>query len=403
MSNCLICQGYVTEFHDFGRMPIANGFIDEKDFEREYFFNLKVGFCESCKMVQLVDLVDREKLFHSEYPFFTSSSAFMVKHFKELASSLIKLLPENAFVVEIGSNDGTTLQNFKGCQHLGVEPSANVAAQAEINGVNTWCKFFDSKLAEEIKQEYRTADAILATNVLCHIPDLNDVLSGIKSLLSPTGVFIFEDPYIGDILKKSSYDQIYDEHVFYFSVTSMAKLMDIHDLQIIGVERHDVHGGSLRFTVAHKDVFDPLPEVCFFLEQEKHNNVDRVGAYIELSKRIDYSKESLLSVLNSIRDMSVCGYAATSKSTTVTNYCGITPDMVPYICDTTPEKQGKYSPGVHIPVVSHSKFEEKYPDFALLFAWNHSKEIMEKESKFKDGNGKWVVYVPNVKIVGKWK
>ena len=390
----------------FGKMPIANGFLTPDQFADEYFFELKVGFCETCTMVQLTEQVDREKMFHGEYAFFSSTSTRMAEHFRRFAQSVMKdyLTEPDPFVVEIGSNDGIMLQNFArgGIRHLGIEPSANVAAVAKGKGINTICEFFDESLAQRIVSEYGQADAFLGANVMCHLPYLHSVAAGIKILLKPTGVLMFEDPYMGDIVEKTSYDQIYDEHAFYFSVASISKLFAQHDLEVIDVIPQNVHGGSMRYVIGHKGARTPSSAVAEQRAKEEAMGLSRAETYERLHRNIQRSRDELMNLLRDLKQQGqrVVGYGATSKSTTVTNYCGITPDLVEFISDTTPIKQGKFSPGAHIPIRPYQDFEANYPDYALLFAWNHGEEIIEKETAFQQAGGKWMVYVPEVKVLG---
>ena len=405
MKKCMICKESIAPFISFGQMPIANGFLNPDQFDDEYFYQLQVGFCSNCSMVQLIETVDPAKMFHKEYAFFSSTSTRMGVHFKHLADLVMKdyIKEPDAFVVEIGSNDGITLQHFAnaGLNHLGIEPSQNVAQVAMDKGIQTVCEFFDERLAMEILAEKGQVDVFLGTNVMCHIPDLHSVFAGIRRLLKPEGVLIFEDPYLGDIVKKISYDQIYDEHIFYFSVKSIAYLADCHGLEVVDVKPQDVHGGSMRYFIAHKGALNVSSAVAGQLAEEEELGLHLHGTYERLRHKIQLSRDSLMDVLHDLRRQKKCvaGYGATSKSTTVTNYCGITPDLVEYISDTTPIKQGKFSPGVHIPVCSYQKFKKKYPDYALLFAWNHAKEIMANENNFCRCGGKWLVYVPGVKVI----
>lgn len=406
MKNCLICKSSIEEFINFGKMPIANGFLKPEDFSSEYFYELKVAFCPICGMVQLTEFVDREKMFHENYAFFSSTSTRMAIHFKEFADLVMKkyIKSSNPFIVEIGSNDGIMLRHFSNekIRHLGIEPSANVAKVAIENGINTITKFFDEDLAREIVKEYGQADAFLGANVMCHIPYLHSVFAGIRILLKPDGVLIFEDPYLGDIVEKISYDQIYDEHAFYFSVRSISYLAEKHGLEVIDIMPQNVHGGSMRYIIAHKGAYSVSSAVLDQCGKENKLGLSRGGTYTKLKENIEKSRDDLKKLLSDLKRQNKCviGYGATSKSTTVTNYCGITSDLVEFISDTTPIKQGKYSPGVHIPVKPYQDFAAKYPDYALLFAWNHGSEIMEKEKEFQRSGGKWVVYVPKVQVLG---
>lgn len=405
MSQCLICQANFEPFMSFGKMPIANGFLAPDQFAGEYFFELQVGFCPTCTMVQLVKLVDRDRLFHENYAFFSSTSRRMAVHFKDFAGQVITnyLDSRDPFVIEIGSNDGIMLEHFasRSIRHLGIEPSANVAQVAVSKGIDTVCRFFDEALAREIVAEYGQADALLGANVMCHIPYLHSVTAGIKILLKPNGVLVFEEPYLSDIFEQTAYDQIYDEHAFYFSVSSISFLFERHGLEVVGIEPQNVHGGSMRYIVAHKGVRKVSEAVIAQRAKEESLGLCRTETYLQLRRNIERSREELVMLLQDLKQQGerVVGYGATSKSTTVINYCGITPDLVEFISDTTPIKQGKYSPGAHIPVRPYQDFVANYPDYALLFAWNHAEEILAKEQNFKEAGGKFIVYVPKVQVL----
>ena len=390
---------------DFGRMPIANGFLSPDEFEKEYFFNLRVGFCTECKMVQLTEQVEREKMFHDHYAFFSSTSRRMATHFEQFAMDAKETLAGKAdpFVAEIGSNDGIMLKHFAkdGIRHLGIEPSANVAEVAVKQGINTISRFFDEELAHAIVKKYGSADLFLGANVMCHIPTLHSVAEGIRILLKPDGLLMFEDPYLGDIIAKTSYDQIYDEHAFYFSVLSVQHLFAEHGLEVVDVKPQNVHGGSMRYVIGHKGQHPVSAAVTAQRNKELEQGLARPATFDAFRKNVEHSRDELIRQLSQLKKdgKRVVGYAATSKSTTVTNYCGITPDLIEFISDTTPIKQGKYSPGMHIPVRSYENFKSNYPDVALLFGWNHAEEIMDNEQAFRNAGGQWLVYVPEVKII----
>lgn len=403
MPKCLICETVYEPFISFGNMPIANAFLEPEQFTDEYFFELQAGFCPSCSMVQLVTQPDREKMFHENYAFFSSTSTRMAVHFEEFSKWVRQYLGEDPLVVEIGSNDGIMLKHFArdGIRHLGVEPSANVAEVARKNGVNTLCTFFDEEVARQILKEYGQMDAFIAANVMCHIPYMHSVMEGIKILLKPGGIVAFEDPYLGDIIEKTSYDQIYDEHVFYFSVASVGSMFEKHGLEVIDVLPQHTHGGSMRYIIAHKGARPVSDRVVAQRATEKALGLDQPETFVRFRKNVENSRDELMKLLGEFKQQGkrVVGYAATSKSTTITNYCGITPDLVEFISDTTPIKQGKYSPGTHIPVLPYEKFKENHPPYALLFGWNHAEEIMAKEQAFRDAGGKWIVYVPKVQVL----
>jgi len=405
MPKCRICENHFDPFISFGEMPIANGFLTPAEFEKEYYYELKVGFCARCKMVQLVDQPARELMFHDNYAYFSSISNRMESHFRDFAESVMAhhLSGGDALVVEIGSNDGIMLKHFadRGIRHLGIEPSGNVARVAREKGVETLSDFFEESVAARIMSERGQADVVLAANVMCHIPYLDSVIAGISKLLKPGGVFIFEDPYLGDIIEITSYDQIYDEHVFYFSLTSVQYLFNMYGMEVIDIMPQGVHGGSMRYLVAHKGLLTVSPKVASQIRKEETLGLHQEEVFERFRANVEGSRNKLVHVLTELKEQGrrVVGYGATSKSTTVLNFCGITPDIIEFISDTTPNKQGKYSPGMHIPIKAYDEFRRDFPDVALLFAWNHGEEIMAKEKEFTAAGGKWLLFVPDVRIL----
>jgi methylation protein EvaC len=404
--HCRVCSARITPFMSFGRMPIANGFLRPDQTESEYFFELAPAFCEACGMFQLLEQPDPQKLFHEQYAFYSSTSRYMQGHFEAFAHAVINTVlagRDDPFVVELGSNDGIMLRHFKdrGVRHLGVEPSANVADVARTQGISTISAFFDRRLADEIAAEQGSADAILAANVMCHIPDLPGVAAGVQRLLKADGVFMFEDPYLGDMIAKTSYDQIYDEHVFIFSATSVQRAFALFGLELVDVMPQITHGGSMRYTLAPRGSRQVSKKVNEQLAKEAALGLDQAETYLQFKANCENSRAALMQTLGRLRSQQkrVVGYGATSKSTTVINYCGITPAHVEFISDTTPIKQGRLSPGAHIPIKAYGEFAKRYPDYALLFAWNHAAEIREKEAGFVAAGGRWIVYVPEVAIV----
>jgi methylation protein EvaC len=388
----------------YGPMPIANGFLTEDEFKDEYFFELKPAFCDRCLTFQIEEQPDPEAMFHDHYAFFSRSSKFMQAHFKGYADWVCDhhLKGDTLFVVEIGSNDGIMLENFakRGILHLGVEPSANVAEEARKHRVNTIVRFFGPETAADIVSEYGQANALIAANVMCHIPDLTGIAKGADRLLKPDGVLIFEDPYLGAMIEKTSYDQIYDEHVFMFSALSIANIFTSFGFELIDVLPQETHGGSMRYVLCRKGMRSVVPSVSQIVASEKRAGLHLPETYERFRINCETSKEQLVRVLKEEKAAGrrVVGYGATSKSTTILNYCGIGQDLVEFISDTTPIKQNKFSPGMHIPVKPYMAFAENYPDMALLFAWNHQAEIMEREKDFSVKGGKWIVHVPRVQV-----
>lgn len=399
--HCRICKDPAKPFMTFGKMPIANGFLSSPKISDEYFFELAPIFCNTCKTFQIAEQPPAEKMFHDHYAFFSRTSKRMVEHFKQFANWLKENYCQDAdsFVVELGSNDGIMLENFakENIRHLGVEPSSNVAQEARKFGVNTISEFFSPALADEIVKQYGQADAMTAANVMCHIPDLHNIADGANRLLKPKGVLIFEDPYLGDMIAKTSYDQIYDEHVYIFSAHSVANIFGRHGFELIDLLPQTTHGGSMRYVLARKGARIVKPIVAEILEKEKQQGLCDPKTYQQFKANCEMSKKKLVDSLKACKALGkkVVGYAATSKSTTVLNYCGIGPDLIDYICDTTPLKHNTFTPGMHIPVRPYENFTQAYPDTALLFAWNHKDEVMQKERAFTQAGGQWLTYVPH--------
>ncbi len=396
---CRVCQHEISPFMTFGRMPIANGFLTADKFDGEYFFELKPAFCDRCFTFQIEDQPEPELMFHDQYAFFSRTSAFMQRHFQAYGNWVRETFLDDSesFVVELGSNDGIMLEHFAGhgISHLGVEPSANVAEEARRHGVNTMVEFFGPQIAQHIVAEYGQADALMAANVMCHIPDINGIAQGASTLLKPRGVFIFEDPYLGAMIDKTTYDQIYDEHVFIFSALSVSNIFAPHGFELIDLLPQETHGGSMRYVLARTGQRQVSANVARIIAEEKSAGLDQSGTYDRFRADCEASKTRLVNLLRAEKEAHrrVVGYGATSKSTTILNYCQIGPDLIEFISDTTPIKQGKYSPGMHIPVKPYEAFTENYPDTALLFAWNHKTEIMEKESRFASSGGKWITHI----------
>ena len=394
---CKITEKKMEPFMSFGKMPIANGFLEEKDFNKEFFFNMEIGFSNEISLLQLNDHPKPSMMFNDNYPFFTGSSEYMKSHFKNYADWIKKnYVPKGKNIIEIGSNDGTFLKNFNDSETnaIGFEPSNNVANKAKIDGTNTLNEFFNTDTVSELKNFLNRTDLICAANAICHIPDLNNLIKAIDLMLNKKGLFIFEEPYLGSMFKKTSYDQIYDEHIFIFSVTAINKIFNLFEMQLIDCVPQDTHGGSMRYVISRKNTYPINKNVNKYLEIEKRDNLDNISSCLKFKSECELSKEKLKSKIKEIlnQNRNICGYAATSKSTTILNYCDISKENIDYICDTTKEKIGKYSPGTHIPIVSMEHFKKNMPDVAFLFAWNHKTEIFEKEKEFSK-LGEWIAHI----------
>ena len=387
----------IKQFMTFGKMPIANGFLNKEDFEKEFFFEMKVGFCEDLSLFQILEHPKPEMMFNEKYPFYTSSSNFMINHFKLYADWIKKnYLKNSKKLIEIGSNDGTFLKNFENLdiETIGFEPSKNVSDAAKNQGINSICQFFNQNNLLNLNKYKNTIDVICAANVICHIPDLKDLFKTVDYSLSKNGVFIFEEPYLGSMFNKVSYDQIYDEHIYIFSATAINNICKLFDLELIDIIAQETHGGSMRYVCGRKKIHEINPIVDKKIEEEDKNELNIIKSCLKFKSDCEKSKKNLRDKINNIKDKNkkICGYAATSKSTTILNYCDIGTDSIDYICDTTKEKIGKYSPGKHIPIKAMDYFYNNIPDVAFLFAWNHKKEIFKKEKKFSE-NGEWIAHV----------
>ncbi len=411
---CKICNNEsLFKIISFGDMPVANAFLKKEELERQNFsefrYEMIVGFCDKCKMVQLINIVPYKRYIipdetgKTHYAFFSSTSKTMEQHFAGAADEIEKrFLTSFSNVLEIGSNDGIFLKAFKKHKVLGIEPSNNVAEIAERLGIETITKFFSEELAREIVIQRGKFKVIFSANVILNIIDLHDLLKGINLLLEDGGVFIFEDPYIVDILEKTSYDQIYDEHIWYFSLTSLINLLEMHGMEIFDAAKQEVHGGSMRVYVCKKGKRQKTERFLKYLEKEKQKEVDKLKPYLEFAKRVRESKKELINLLTELKmqGKKIVGYAAASKGTIVLNYCDIGRETLDYISDSTPYKQGLYSPGKHIQIVSPEFFhQDKNVDYALLGAWNHAKEIMEKEQDFLKKGGRFIVHYPKARIL----
>ena len=395
---CKITNKIIEPFMTFGKMPLANGFLEEKNFKSEFFYEMEVGFSEKISLLQLNESPDPKKIFNKKYPFYSGSSEHMKIHFKKYAEWLKKeFLKPNSKLIEIGSNDGTLLKNFSNTniEYLGFEPSESVANEAIKNNINTVNVFFNKKNIENFKNFKNKTDVICAANVVCHVPDLNDLIATTETLLSSKGVFVFEEPYLGSMFSKVSYDQIYDEHIFMFSLTSIKKIFDLFDFDLIDAFPLQTHGGSIRYIIGRKNKHEINVRVQKGLALEKDQKLDDLQSCLDFKKNCENSKKKVSDYLKKLKKegKKICGYAATSKSTTILNYCNLNTDTIDFICDTTKDKIGKFSPGVHIPIVPISYFRNNLPDVAYLFAWNHKDEIFSKEKEFLNNGGRWFSHV----------
>lgn len=358
------------------------------------------AFCSTCHTFQLIHQPAADLMFHENYAFQTRTSAFMVNHFKETAGWITNNYfknSKNKKALEIGCNDGVFLENLNklGWLTLGCEPSSNVAKKANEFGVKTIEKFFDKSCADDIKNEMGLVDLVYASNVMCHISNINDVAKGISNILRQDGLLIFEDPYLGSMLERVGYDQIYDEHVFIFSALSVKNIFRKFGFQLIDTFELKTHGGSMRYILQKKNLSKKANQDLFFLEKEKFNKLDKIETYYNFRLACESSKTKFVKKLKELKTkgLPLIGYAATSKSTTVLNYTGVDNTLIDKIIDTTPQKWGKFTPGTNIPIEKYSSHSLDDYNHVVLFAWNHFNEIKQKEKDFERRNGKWISHV----------
>ena len=405
-TSCRLSGSPLEVVLDLGKQPLGNGFLMPADFGAEYFYPLQCGFTEDSRLFQLIEQPAPEKMFHENYAFFSGTSQRMKEHFADFASQVIAngyVNDASSFIVELGSNDGIFLKHFaeRGIPHLGVEPSGAVADVAEAHGIRVTRKFFNTDLAREILAKYGPADVISAANVMCHIPDIHELAQGIALLLKDDGVLIFEDPYLGDVVRLASYDQIYDEHVFLFSALSVQSIFATVGMELMDLQPQTTHGGSMRYTLGKIGRHQESSRVQEILAKELVQGLDKTSTFVDFARRVKESAVSLRRTMEEIKQegKSIAAYGATSKSTTIYNYADIGPDLIDYICDNTSIKQGKFSPGVHIPIFSEEHFRNSPPNYSFLAAWNHELEIRNHNSSFSEVGGRWITHVPEVRIL----
>lgn len=407
LERCRICKNEKLEkMLDLGEMPLANSFLDKNQLsQREIFYPLRVVWCESCSLLQIDEIVPPEILF-KDYIYVSGTSEALRKHFEGLATEVVNnfKLNSESLVIDIGSNDGTLLKEFK--KHhfkvLGIEPAVNISKMAQKNGIKTINNFFSEDIAKKIIRDNGKVDAITATNVVAHTNDLDDLLKGVSYLLKDDGVFVIEVPYLVDLLESGEFDTIYHEHLSYFAVRPLKKFFEEHDFKIINVERVKIHGGTIRiFVTKKKSRYNINKNVNQLVSLEIKKGLNKETVYRKFAERIEKLKEDLVNLLQKLKseNKKVIGYGAAAKGNTLLNYYNIRPELIEFIADLSPMKQNKFTPGTHIPVYSPDKIYESKPDYMLILAWNFTDEILKQQLKFKEMGGKFIIPVPEIKIV----
>lgn len=404
ITSCRSCNAAALEVVlSLGRTPLANSLLTEEQLaEPEETYPLELAFCRGCSLLQITETVPPEKLFR-EYLYFSSFSDTMLLHAETLADKLIhaRNLDGSSLVIELASNDGYLLQFYKraGIPVLGVEPAENVAQAArEQRGIPTLSAFFGVELADRLAADGRRADVVHAHNVLAHVADLNGFVAGIARLLAPSGVAVIEVPYVKDMLDRCEFDTVYHEHLCYFSATALDRLFNRHSLELENVARVQIHGGSLRMTVG-RGARSPL--VAALLEEEAAWGVDDIDTYRAFGARVDRLKRSLRDTLTAVKGQGarVAAYGAAAKGSTLLNCVGIGAETLDFVVDRSTYKQGRYMPGVHLPIYAPEKLLEERPDYVLLLTWNLAGEILEQQDAYRRAGGKFIVPVPEPQVV----
>ena len=398
MMICRSCESNdIQSIIPLGKLPLANGLLDQKQ-DHEPYHNLEVMLCNNCGLAQLKDLIDPKDLF-SEYVYFSSNSEGMLNSVAALVERIQPTLLPKALVVEIASNDGYLLKNYKGVDVFGIDPAANIAKAANESGVPTLCDFFSEQLATTLVSQGKQADIIHANNVMAHVPNINGFVKGIKLLLKKTGQAIIEVPHFLDLFTKLEFDTIYHEHVYYFGLKPLMTLFQRHDLEIFNVEKLSIHGGTLRLFVGHNGQHDIYDDIEKILYQEESLQLYNSASYQKFMKQLQKLKENLITLLQSVKSQGkqIAAYGASAKGTTLLNYFGIGTDFLNFVVDRSAAKQGKLTPGTQLEILAPPEMLEA--DYAILLAWNFADEIIQQQKDFINKGGKFIVPLPEVKIL----
>lgn len=406
--NCRHCRAPLEHiFLDLGFAPPSNAYLTAAGLKApERYFPLKLFVCDRCWLVQTEDYAEADELFDDDYAYFSSVSQSWLDHAARYAKMIATRLglDKNSFVIEIAANDGYLLKNFvaAGIPCLGIEPTASTAAAAKRLGIPILREFFGTALAGRLAAEGKQADLIIGNNVYAHVPDINDFTDGLKASLKPGGVITLEFPHLMRMIEHSQFDTVYHEHFSYLSLHTVTRIFSDAGLRVWNVEELPTHGSSLRVYGCHADdARTTAPTVAKMLEDETRRGLCDLGTYRDFQPCANRIKDDLIVFLveQKRKGKSVAAYGAAAKGNTLLNYAGIKPDLLPYVCDAAPSKQGKYLPGSHIPILPPAVLREKRPDIVLILPWNIADEVIEQHSYVQDWGGKFAVAVPALKII----
>lgn len=403
---CRFCQHKLHhEFIDLVNTPPSNSFLTKDQLNKpEVFYPLKLYVCDNCFLVQVEEHKKSGEIFNQNYAYFSSFSTSWLEHAKKYVAMITgKLgLTSKAHVIEIASNDGYLLQYFKEKQIpcLGIEPSAKTAKAAREKGIETWEEFFGADLAQRLSQKGKTANLIIGNNVLAHVPDINDFVSGLKIALKSDGVVTMEFPHLMRLIEENQFDTIYHEHFSYLSFHTVRRIFAQHGLTLFDVDEIATHGGSLRiYARHHEDNSKPIERnVAALLKKETARGMLKLDYYLNFHQAADKVKYALLAFLleQKKQGKKVVAYGAAAKGNTLLNYCGIKKDLIDIVVDASPHKQGKFMPGSHIPILSPAALVKYQPDWVVILPWNIKSEIFQQHEYIKDWGGQFVTFVPHL-------
>ena len=406
--NCRHCYALLIEtFLDLGLAPPSNAYLTAVDlFKPEKCFPLKIMVCTDCWLVQTEDYAEADELFNSGYAYFSSTSSSWLTHALSYTEKLTKMLKlnENNLVIEVGSNDGYLLKNFvaSGVPALGIEPTASTAAAAEKLGIPVLREFFGEALGKRLASEGRQADLIVGNNVYAHVPDVNDFTMGLKAVLKSGGTITLEFPHVKELIEYSQFDTVYHEHFSYLSLYTVKRIFKAAGLRIWDVEKLPTHGGSLRIYGCHiEDARMTTNALERLLNEEARCGLQTLETYQNFQIKADKVKNDLLCFLIEQKESgkTVAAYGAAAKGNTLLNYAGIKSDLLPFICDAAIAKQGKYTPGSHIPILPPSALSSGFWNFILILPWNIAREIMVENLELTASGTKFVTAVPEMRTL----
>ncbi|OGF85477.1 methyltransferase [Candidatus Giovannonibacteria bacterium RIFCSPLOWO2_02_44_8] len=406
--SCRICQSRnLQNIIDLGFHPPSDAFLTSEELKKpEISHPLRVLLCDKCGLWQLDYVVDPEILYQRSYPYESSTTRTGRKHFHDMAKEICDKYetPKGSLAVDIGSNVGVLLQGFEtvGMKTLGVDPAFDMARIANQNGILTIADFFTRDLSKKIAKQYGKAHAITATNVVAHINDIHNLVSGVKNLLAPTGVFVIEAPYLVDLVQKNEYDTIYHEHLSYLSVKPLVGLFKSHDMELIDAEKQNIHGGTMRYFIAHKGKYKVSPVIKKLIAAENKFGIYDINFLKKtFVKAVEKQRADLVELLMKLKKEGarIVGVSAPAKGNTLLNYCKIDNQYLDYISEKAEIKIGLHTPGTHIKIESDKRLMKDMPDYALILAWNFADEIMGNLKEFKKKNGRFIIPIPKPVII----